>query len=98
MGTKQTYMSKLHSFLLLPRTLGVSAADLRGAVSPKPGAADYVSPCKETYVQKVVELGLMPPRYIRLPFPRRNNTRKRPEVALPDMGLYLQTYRLSSVT
>jgi hypothetical protein len=32
---------------------------VRGAVSPKPGAADYVPPCKETYVQKVVELGLI---------------------------------------
>jgi hypothetical protein len=31
-------------------------------VSPKPSAADYVPPCKETYVQKVVELGLMPPK------------------------------------
>jgi hypothetical protein len=32
---------------------------VRGAVSPKPSAADYVPPCKETYVQKVVELGLI---------------------------------------
>jgi hypothetical protein len=47
------YMSKLHTFLLLRRTLGVSAADLHGDVSPKPGAADYVPPCKETYVQKL---------------------------------------------
>jgi hypothetical protein len=45
------YMSKLHTFILLRRTPGVSAADLRGAVSPKPGAADYVPPCKDTYVQ-----------------------------------------------
>jgi len=29
-GTKQMYMSKLHTFLLLPRTLGVSVADLQG--------------------------------------------------------------------
>jgi hypothetical protein len=52
-GTKQMYMSKLNTFLLLRRTIGVSAADLRGAVSPKPGAADYVPPCKETYVTKL---------------------------------------------
>jgi hypothetical protein len=32
---------------------------VRGAVSPKPSVADYVPPCKETYVQKVVELGLI---------------------------------------
>ncbi len=64
MDTKQMYMSKLHTFLLLymlklhtflilRRTPGVSAADLRGAVSPKPSAADYVPPCKETYVHKL---------------------------------------------
>jgi len=47
-------MSKLHSFLLLPRTLGVSAADLRGAVSPKPSAADYVPQCGKKYVQKLL--------------------------------------------
>jgi hypothetical protein len=62
-ATKQMIdMSKLHTFLLLRRTVAVSATDLRGAVSPKPGAADYVPPCKETYVQKVVEPGLMPPK------------------------------------
>ena len=48
MGTKQMICrSFIHSYYL------------RGAVLPKPCAADYVPPCKGTYVQKVVELGLI---------------------------------------
>jgi hypothetical protein len=52
-GTKQMYMSKLHTFLLLQRTLGVFAADLRGAVSPKPSAADLFRRAKKRMFRKL---------------------------------------------
>jgi hypothetical protein len=42
---------------------------VRGAVSPKPGAAEYVPPCRKTYVQKIVELGLIATE-VKYPLPR----------------------------
>ena len=47
------YMSKLHTFLLF--FCGLEESLVRSAVSPKPSAANYVSPRRETYVQKLVE-------------------------------------------
>ena len=38
-GIQQIYMSKLHTFLLFCR--GLEESPLRGAVSPKPSAANY---------------------------------------------------------
>ena len=52
-GIQQIYTSKLHTFLLF--CCGLEESPLRGAVSPKPSEANYVSPCSETYVQKLVE-------------------------------------------
>jgi hypothetical protein len=58
---------------------------VRGAVSPKPGAADYVPPCKETYVQKVVELGLIATE-VKYPFCYAHAAPRQPE-QLPDYTL-----------
>ena len=59
MGTKQMICrSFIHSYYcggLLQSPPQICAAP----VSPKPSAADYVPSCKGTYVQKVVELGLI---------------------------------------
>jgi hypothetical protein len=87
------YMSKLHTFLLLRRAVTVSATDLRGAVSPKPGAADYVPPCKETYVQKVVEPGLITTE-VKYPLLRACSS----SAALTAAGLHthVRTHRTSS--
>ena len=88
-------MSKLHTFLVLPRTLGVSAADLRGAVSPKPCAADsgYVPPCKETNVQKVVELGLIA---IEVTYPLLRACRSSAASTAAGLHTHVRTHRTSS--
>jgi len=53
-GIQQIYISKLHTFLLF--CCGLEESPMRGVVSPKPSAASYVSPRRETYnyVQKLV--------------------------------------------
>ena len=51
------YMSKLHTFLLLPRTLGVSAADLRGACLAYTQRGGLRSAVKRNVCLNVVELG-----------------------------------------
>ena len=53
MGIQQIYMSKLDTFLLF--CCGLEESPVRGAVSPKPSAANYVSPRRGAYVQKLVE-------------------------------------------